>query len=871
MSYPIWDTSLGSIGTYPVALPLEKQLLAVPVLPAVTVTYQIISGSLPTGLNMTINGLIYGTPTIITENPTTIFVVRATDNLGKIADRTFSITITGDNVPKFTTPTGTILNLEDSIWTEYAITYSNPITTNPVSIRVVQGELPPGLEINEFGLIRGYAEPPTTTLNLSTVSTLATNTTTSTNQITCISTSGFAINRPVVFTGTVMGGLTAGTTYYIKSIVNSTTFTVTTIQDGPTLALSTGSGLMTVTLPSVSVGEPAIRQYSFSLKLESPLGDDISIYSITVVNQNLSVSLGGPGKPPDTRNPTILNTRPLTYNITTDTDNYGYYLLPPDSSVSVPGMTYNPSQEAYMGQFLSNNYFSFNFLGKDFDNNDLTYYYVGLPGWLTGDSNTGWVYGEPILPSDTIQEFTFSVYVAKTGVSLSEPYAASPTFNFMVRIAKDIDGNIIWVTPTDLGTIYNSTVSIKKVEAISDVDLEYTLVSGSLPNNLTLADNGEILGKVAFQPSDILLEQNESQTYTFTVEASSTSFPTIVASQKTFTLTVVQQYNVPTDSLYIKCTPSIENRELIRSLLDDTSLIPNNMLFRPNDIYFGKAQNVVYQHAYGIYASDLEEYMEAVRKNHYWRNITLGELKTAIARDENNEIVYEVVYSEIIDNLVNTENESVSLEIVWPQTINLNQGPWYTSVTDIYTSYEYNTNSSLSLQQGPLLLTQLNQPILTQQGEPTFYTSLDPGEVRDLYPNSLPNMRKRVEIELGYDPNFRLLPLWMTSQQIDGSTLGFTPAWVICYTKPGYANTIKDNIENDWLNINGEVNKLNQINFKLDRFIVDKSMTFDYDKIVEPNAWVGLPSGSPVPNPLDSQDFYVLFPRKTILPDSDEY
>ena len=36
-------------------------------------------------------------------------------------------------------------------------------------------------------------------------------------------------------------------------------------------------------------------------------------------------------------------------------------------------------------------------------------------------------------------------------------------------------------------------------------------------------------------------------------------------------------------------------------------------------------------------------------------------------------------------------------------------------------------------------------------------------------------MRKRVSQELGANYNSKLLPLWMTSQQNDGSTLGFTP------------------------------------------------------------------------------------------------
>ena len=86
------------------------------------------------------------------------------------------------------------------------------------------------------------------------------------------------------------------------------------------------------------------------------------------------------------------------------------------------------------------------------------------------------------------------------------------------------------------------------------------------------------------------------------------------------------------------------------------------------------------------------------------------------------------------------------------------------------------------------------------------------------------------------------------------------------------SESIKDNINNNWRDpITNDPIRLNQINFKIDRFTVDKSVTYNYDKNVSPPAWTGLPSASPTPNPLDSKDFYVLFPRETILPDKTQY
>lgn len=959
MSAPKWITPAGLVGVYPAQIVMSLQLEAEAILPATTVSYKLLSGALPDGMSLRIDGLISGLPGLVSSDTTSIFVIRVTDNLGNLSDRTFSIRVSGDALPTFSTPEGLLLTTQDSIWQEIAISYDNPIPTNPVNIRVLQGSLPPGLEINEAGLIRGYPEPPIKIVNLPEVTTFVTATDATNNYITVIGTNGFVQNRPISFSGTPIGNLSTTQVYYIKSVINATQITISTIPGGDAVTLTTGTGFMNAILPETEIGQPTKRQYSFTLQLTSPLGNDSAFYSIVVINQNLSIVEGGPGKLANTRNPTVYNTRPPTYDIA-GTENFGYYVLPPDPIIT--GMTYPPTANAYIGQFLSDNYFSFKILGHDFDGTDLRYSFAGAPSWMTVDTDTGWVYGTPSIPVNHIQEYGFTAQAIK----VSDSNYSSPVFKFTLNVANNITGDIIWVTDSDLGVMDNATVSDKKIEANCDVTLSYQLISGELPPNLSFKSNGEIDGVVAYQPTDTYQEKNDTATYTFTIRAYSQSIP-LISSTKEFTLTIKQTYDIPTDNLYIKCTPSIADREKITSLLDNTELIPTEYLFRPDDPNYGKANNIVYAHAYGVYSSDIKEYIEAVKKNHYWRNITLGELNTAIARDENNNILYEVLYSTVIDNLQKYEpamgghhssdydyrySESVSEEIFWPRFIDLNLGPWYASSNDIYTSYIFNQEADLITNFRMFdLLTQTGLPLLLNGGVPTFYTSLTPGYARVLYPNSLENMRKRVEQELGADYNFKLLPLWMTSQQIDGNTLGFTPAWVIAYTKIpepititaietsiddntikvsntsdilvggtiifsndvfgglqpnkvyyvievlsgnkikvsttkggssiilndgegsvsavydaiSYANVIKDNIQNDWPFV------LNQINFQIDRFSVSKTLTYNYDTLLETKSWTRYPSATPVPDPVDSQDFYVLFPQKTILPNKTQY
>ena len=793
MAQPVWNTTAGSIGRYPATIALETQLSASAVSPATTVTYALLSGTLPSGISIDSTGLISGTPTLVTSDTISSFTIRATDNLSNIRDRTFTMTISGIAIPRFTTPIGSILNTLDSLWISLPIAYSNPDSTNEVIVELQEGTLPPGLEINSQGLIRGYPNPPTVNITLSQVATVATLTDSTTNLITCTSTTQFTIGRPIVFTGTTFGGIINGETYYIKTIISNTTFTISETQYGTVLSLTSASGSMTVTLPATSIGQPTIRTYSFVLRLSSRLGGDTANYSITVVNQNTPVNQGGPGNVLNTRTPTILNTRPRTFIIPNSDPYQGYYILPPVS----------PTVNAFIGTIRSGEYFTFKVIGYDFDGNSLTYDYTDLPTGLTGDSITGWITGTPTLSSNGLSTFSFSVNVYKT----NNPSIGTTDFNFSYNLSKVITDTIIWITPSDLGTIFNSTVSTLNVLAEADTTLYYRITSGELPANLILLDNGEITGRVADQPTSTLLEQNAETVFTFTIQAYSELYPA-VESSKTFTVTVLQQYARPTDTLYIKAAPSINDRNIINSLLTDETLIPNEYVYRLDDIYFGKATDVIYEHAYGIYASDIDEYLAAVTENHYWRNITLGELKTAVAKNSAGDVIYEVVYSEVIDNLVNPSGISIPQEITWPRPIDLN-----------------------------------------------------PGSTSTLYPNSLFNMRNRVAQVVGQEYDSGLLPLWMTSQQANGGTLGYTQAWVICYTKPGFSNTIKENIQNVW------PYTLNQINFKIDRFTVDKSETYNYDKALTPPAWTGLPSATPVPDPLDSKDFYVLFPRQTILPD----
>jgi hypothetical protein len=211
-------------------------------------------------------------------------------------------------------------------------------------------------------------------------------------------------------------------------------------------------------------------------------------------------------------------------------------------------------------------------------------------------------------------------------------------------------------------------------------------------------------------------------------------------------------------------------------------------------------------------------------KNHYTSSVVLGDIKTAIAKDEYGNIQYEVVYSEIVD-----PNDSTKTFVFWPKNIPLDNNIYVTASQTIHASDDISISSA---------------PVTT----------------RSLYPVSLKAMQIQISNMIEQNTSDKLLPKWMTGQQTDGNILGYIPAWVICYTLPGQSETIKYNIVNNW------GHTLNEIDFTIDRYTIDKSATYNWNAYLNIPAWTELPAAYPPPNPVNSKDIVVMFPRKTILP-----
>lgn len=460
-----------------------------------------------------------------------------------------------------------------------------------------------------------------------------------------------------------------------------------------------------------------------------------------------------------------------------------------------------------IGVYRSANYFAYKFDGQDFEDQPIEYNeYTGpglaFPPGLTLDTNTGWLYG--MIPDLGLTELTydFAIQVQR----IDEPATLSDPYYFSMNLIGSVDNALIWITDSDLGSIDTGETSVLAVSAVSAAglplfyqlkELNYPTVNtgtyNKLPQGLKLLMSGHIAGRVSFNTFALDLgettfdvnsqNRNVTQpttfdlTYRFTVNAYSSNG--VINVFKDFVITVNRSVNEPYQNLYIQAMPSLEDQAVISEILSDTSVFVPELIYRSDDANFGLAQNVVYYHAYGLTASTVDQYLAAMNRNHYWKNLLLGPVTTARALGSDGQVLYEVVYSQIIDNLVNDIGQTVSAEITLP---------YATSTTAV------------------------------------------------VYPNSLINMRNQIVDEIGRISDS--LPLWMTSKQTDGSVLGFVPAWVLCYAKPGQGDRIAYYFNNTYQDL------LNRIDFTADRYELDRLLSIHWNPIADSTvgAWEPYPA-----------------------------
>ena len=121
---------------------------------------------------------------------------------------------------------------------------------------------------------------------------LISNTTTTTNIFTTTgNTTQLYTDLPVVLSGTTFGNPTAGTTYYVRNVVSSNTFTVSSSLGGANVALATASGNMY--LNPVSYSYICTQNYNSTAYTKTVASTTITTNAINVVSTT-SLALNAP-------------------------------------------------------------------------------------------------------------------------------------------------------------------------------------------------------------------------------------------------------------------------------------------------------------------------------------------------------------------------------------------------------------------------------------------------------------------------------------------------------------------------------------------------------------------------------------------------
>lgn len=342
------------------------------------------------------------------------------------------------------------------------------------------------------------------------------------------------------------------------------------------------------------------------------------------------------------------------------------------------------------------------------------------------------------------------------------------TYNLLVS-AESVAG-VSWLVPSYLGEISNGDASEFYVAAETPLDPElwYQLTSGSMPPGLTLLENGLIVGRVLFD--SIPGQQYTDYAFAITVRGTQSS----VAVLRQFTIRVRYTNTTPYNNIYIQCYPDRAQRSVIESILQDYSRIEPSQIYRLGDPNFGLNRDLRFLHALNLRVATDSRYAQAMSFNHYRKRVGVGPFRVARARNPNGTLRYEVIYCEILDPLTNPEGDSESSRITL-----------------------------------------------------TYPAEYDGEQYTTIYPNTLEAMRQRLYNTVGQVKD--TLPAWMATVQDDKTVLGYTPAWVVVYLKPGYGDTVAFQLNQAWGSY------LPNIDFDIDRYVLDNALTYRYSALTGNN------------------------------------
>tara|TARA_B100000989_G_scaffold147781_1_gene110098 strand:- start:3761 stop:6313 length:2553 start_codon:yes stop_codon:yes gene_type:complete len=523
------------------------------------------------------------------------------------------------------------------------------------------------------------------------------------------------------------------------------------------------------------------------------------------------------------------------------------------------------TQSTGLGRIKHQNYFSFQFIGKDFDGDTIDYILSSgsLPTGLSLDAQSGFITG--LIPSfsSTETSFTFSIQVRKRNLTQYQSTATS----FTIIIEGDTDNTVTW-PPTNMviktgeqsqldvrATIGGNTpvqYELKSgVNAVAAgnfvIGQEYTIVTAGttdfiaigsidnkvgtkfiatdigagtgtaslgtnkLPQGLKLNTDGFIVGRVSFET--LMFDTGNTKFDYSNIYINETTFETNYSFvARVFStdgqIDTHKKFTIKLSADTLKPYDSVYaialSNQIQRDIYD--SIIQNNDDIPPEDIYR------VSDYAFGI-QTDIRALIMT--------GLSPKDAPDYISAMNRNFYNNTLTFGNFKTARALNSDGTVKYEIVYIELVDNKQG--IDSVTGL--------TKSPALTQDVRSAPTWTNPIAVDQAVPDVSAShylASQANDYTVYPNSIANMRSRLGTNIGFQILERkVLPDWMQDKQSDDTVIGWTLAAPIVYCMPGTSEKIKYRLEQRVKTDSLDVKK---ISFEIDRFILDNNLGKNFDQ-----------------------------------------
>lgn len=583
---PTWVTPAGFLFTATELVSVSTSVVA----SGTNVAYSLISGKLPGGLAISNTGTISGIPDPVLNDTKSSFVIRAKDSTG-LKDRTFSIDVTGKDTPVWDPNSGYTSNLDYDVNKAYIAVgptgehfalnnqyvhyqfVANSIE-DPVGTKIKYyipengGDLPPGLRLDQNGLLSGI------------------------------------LKDTLTFDGTE-----SDTGGYDEEAYDDFAYDHGLVQDDP-------------------IGVPKI--YQFRITATNGVENIDRLFKIMVISPDMI------------RRPDLIQ-MDLEPGVIYSDPNY----LPPVQFIQGNSLgTIRAENNAVLDVSAYDPYpkigtVSYTYIAGNTESTQ-------MPDFLNLDPETGTIYGYvPYQPA-----YTKNYSITINGTRYYSTASNTSTNVFELSIKGQVESTIEWVTSSTLGIIVAgepSELAVVAKQINSDYSIKYNLISGSIPPGLTLERDGSLSGAIDY---------GTTGTFSFVIRAQDVQ--ELSAIDREFTLDVTEYNDKKYTKVWVRPFMLLEKRNTYRNFMIDEFTFPQASMYRYFDPNFGVQTEIKMVIEFGIEQMNLVDYFPALRENFYRRRFYFGDVKVAVAKNSTGDIVYEVVYVDVVDSMINNTGIDVS-------------------------------------------------------------------------------------------------------------------------------------------------------------------------------------------------------------------